>query len=797
VSDDKLAIFTICSNNYMPMARLLLATARAHCPQADLFICLADHTIAWDGLYDEGCASIVPLEDLPILDLPGFTFRYDVMELNTAAKPFMFLHLMEDRGYTRVLYFDPDIEIHAPLDAILRPLEEGASLALTPHLLQPLEAEDEPNDLSIMRSGVFNLGFLGASNNSETLDILHWWARRLTYECINDQPSGLFVDQKFIDLAPGFLDRIAILRDPGLNVAYWNMTQRALDHDGESYRVDGERPLVFFHFSGFDPRKPDRLSKHTHRFNRNMDEALARITGDYAARLLSNGFGTIPRATYAYGHFASGTPIPDVVRRMFRESYPAWPGNPFETFESHLHQPWTGADMLSTAGVITNFIAYLHRTSAYLGACMDIGSEHGQNLLIDWFLKHAARELGLDERIIYPVSQRKGAAVSPSGRHLTPAPSDVDISVIGYLSTSSGVGEVGRANLRALAEAGVRADGFDVSLGVVSDRSDNSVSQYLSNAPRGRARFFNINADQLPLVRAHMGKLLEVPAYTIANPAWELADFPEPWLAAFDDVDEIWAQSRFIQLMLARKLNKPVIHIPVPLQAPEPAPLRRRDFALPDHRFLFFFAFDFLSFVERKNPLGAIAAFRRAFPRTSCGNRDTHSPALVIKTINGAHAPAALRNLCDEIEEDPDIFLMNRVLPRAEIAALIARCDAVLSLHRAEGFGLLVAEAMLLDRPVIATDYASTTEMVTPATGFPVDFRLVPVPAGAYPFADGQVWADPDLDHAAWLMARLAADPASAAATTKAARVHIERNYNPARVAGLQLKRLRELNLIR
>jgi len=790
VTSQTTAIFTICSNNYMPMARAFLATVKREHPEADLFVCLADRVLPMAGLYGED-AEIVPLDRLSIPDLPGFTFRYDVMELNTAAKPFMFTYLMLERGYGRVLYFDPDIEVFAKLTAILEPLAAGAAFALTPHVLHPAEETEEPDDLSFLRAGTYNLGFLGASNTPEALGVLGWWSRRLLYQCINDQSSGLFVDQKFMDLVPGFVSSVAILRDSTLNAAYWNLTQRVLAQDGDSWTVDG-RPLVFFHYSGFDPRVPTRLSKHTRRFDGALDPALAALLAGYSARLLALGHGSVPRGTYAYGRFASGTPIPDVVRRMFRERHPAWPFDPFETFEAQLHRPSAAAQSNSSSVVVTNFHAYVHATSPYLRSCMDITTALGQHMLVDWVLKHAARDLGLDSRLVEPTAMRFGDRLPPTPSPQIEPDGGIDVSVIGYLSTTSGVGEVGRANILALAAEGLRVDGCDVSLGVVSDRSDTSVAGFLTERPAGRVRLFNINADQLPLVIDHMRPLLQSPAYTLVNPAWELSDFPDAWLPAFDEMDEVWAQSRYIQLMLARKLHKPVLYMPVALNRPPVAPLRRDAFALPRHRFLFFFAFDFLSFIERKNPSGVIEAFRRAKAR----NGGKSPPGLVIKAMNGALAPDALQLLREEIDGDPDIILVERTLTRPEVGALISLCDAVVSLHRAEGFGLLVAEAMLLGRPVIATDYAATTEMVTPETGFPVDYRLIPVAHGAYPYGAGQVWADPDVEHAAWLMARLAAEPGLAAPIVEAASAHIHRNYNPGHVARRQRARLRELGLV-
>ena len=134
------------------------------------------------------------MEDLPIPNIRAFLFRYDVMEVNTAVKPFMFQHLI-GLGHADVIYFDPDIQLFAPLDGVLAHLHEGASFTLTPHLCHPAEDEDFPDDLGVMRAGVYNLGFLGVHACEESERILAWWARRLEYYCLSEQTAGIFVDQ--------------------------------------------------------------------------------------------------------------------------------------------------------------------------------------------------------------------------------------------------------------------------------------------------------------------------------------------------------------------------------------------------------------------------------------------------------------------------------------------------------------------------------------------------------------------------------------------------------------------------
>lgn len=811
-AEGRTAFFTICSNNYMPYAKVLGATVRQHHPGASFFVCLADEPIEWPGLYD-GDMLVVPARDIGVPDYVSFAFRYDILELNTALKPFMFLHLMGDRSgvlgearpgepesgepqngpqpFDRVIYLDPDIALFAPLDGVMDALRDGASFVLTPHLRAPAEGDAEPDDLGIMRAGAYNLGFLAAARGPETARVLRWWARRLRLHCVNQQSDGLFVDQKFMDLVPGFAANARISHDPALNVAYWNLAQvglRDAGDAGEGWTADG-RPLGFFHFSGFDAHRPDRLSKFTRHFQADPPPPLRRLLAWYADRLLAAGYGTVPAATYAYAAFRSGTPIPAQVRRMFRDETPDWPGDPFETYEAYLHLPAPGASRASSTAVVTRLMRFLWGLYPALHTKLDPArAEHAEEL-VRWYLDHPRRAFGFDARLIEPVAARAGRR-PPARRAPAAAPERAEASVVGYLRAASGTGEVGRRTLRALAAAGSRVEGVDVALNVRSARDDRGCEGLLVERGTGRVQVFaNVNADQLPLVQEHLRDRLRPDAYRVAMPAWELEEFPDAWLPAFEGVDEVWAQSAWVQAGLARKLNKPVLRMPVDLTLDPVRPVGRAEYGLPEGRFLFFFAFDALSYPERKNPGGVLEAFRRL--RRALPGR----AGLVLKAMNGTARPDLIGALRDEAAGEPDVVWLDASLARAEALGLLAACDATVSLHRAEGLGLLVAEAMALGLPVVATDYSATTELVRPDTGYPVGFRSVPVPPGAYPMGEGQRWADPDLDHAAWLMRRVLLDPADAAARAAAARRRLHAEYGPEAVAARLRARLAELGL--
>ena len=518
-SHGRTAIFTISSNNYMPYSCTLIDTSYAVHPEADHFLCLADKIVPIQNFYPNHC-TIVETRKLNIPDFYGFAFRYDIMEFNTAAKPFMFLYLFQ-LGYENVIYFDPDIKVYLPIKPVFDALDNGASVVLTPHLTMPAETDTTPNDLTIMQAGIYNLGFVAFRRQNEVEEVLRWWARRLRFQCINAQAQGVFVDQKFVDLVPGFLDEVAILRTPTLNVAYWNLMQRELKQGHDQWFVDSQ-PLIFFHFSGYDPRNSQRLSKYTCFFSSDNSPALQSLLEDYQSDLFERGLDQTPRAIFAYDRFASGAKIPTLARHVFRENYLAWEGNPFETFQEHLEQAAIGIPLGSNGSTCTNLMLGFWKSSSELQNTYNAHAPDGVADLVRWFIRNSHLSK-FDPRLMTRSLEELENSSRHQRRRVSPrvADDDPDISVIGYITTNSGVGEAGRRTISALAAGARSVEGVDVSLNVVSSRDDRSCESFLREKALGRIQIFNINADQLPVVQDQMSGLLQRNAYRIAIPFWE------------------------------------------------------------------------------------------------------------------------------------------------------------------------------------------------------------------------------------------------------------------------------------
>lgn len=327
-------IFTIVSRNYAAQAATLMESLAAAEPRVRRVV------VATDGPIPalERLAEVI---DAAAVGAPfaAMSVYYDALELNTAVKPYVFGHLMAQPGVGSVAYLDPDIYVFRPLDAVRAGLAE-AQLMLTPHTLRPLLGDANPNDRDLLRAGVYNLGFCAARNEPKVHDLMAWWADRCRFDCRVDLAGGLFTDQKWMDLSPGFVDSLSVHRRPDLNLAYWNLEGRKLERARDGWRIDGE-PLGFFHFSGFDPHRPRILSKHQNRVSVTPGSPLADLLADFAQAMIRNGHAETSAVPYAHNRFASGRPVSALMRR--RALRAARAGEAFATGLSDETEAWFDA----------------------------------------------------------------------------------------------------------------------------------------------------------------------------------------------------------------------------------------------------------------------------------------------------------------------------------------------------------------------------------------------------------------------------------------------------------------------
>ena len=364
------------------------------------------------------------------------------------------------------------------------------------------------------------------------------------------------------------------------------------------------------------------------------------------------------------------------------------------------------------------------------------------------------------------------------------------VNVFAYARGQSGLGESARLYVRALLGEGYPVAVHNIDIDIPHGMDDTSLDEHIgTDTPHGINLVF-VNPDYLDDAIANIGHERLVGRYTMACWFWELEKFPEEWLPALKIVDEIMVSSSFIGEAIKPVTDKPILHVPLPVDEVDDSGLMRADFGLDDGVFIFLNSFDFNSFLTRKNPSAVIDAFRRAF---ADGRADVR---LLIKSSNGHRHPDKLRALLNAAAGDQRILIRDEVIDRSDVQALQRCADAYVSLHRAEGFGLGLAECMRQGKPVIATAWSGNMEFMTPENSCLVDYRLVPVGEGEYLHYAGQRWAEPDVDHAATYMRRLADDREFATRIGVQAAFDIRDKLSPHTAAQRIISRLEALTLL-
>jgi len=324
---------TIISPNYLAFARTLADSYLAQHPEQSFYVLIvADLSDATP--FAEYSFKPVMLDELGIPNLRDVAMRYDILELNTNVKPTFLKHLLSKYGLDEVVYLDPDICVYAPLDPVFGPLEAGASAVLTPHITTPVFDGKSPSEQKLLYDGTYNLGFIAVGNSEESKLLLDWWERRCLDLGYSEGRSGLFVDQRWMNLAPGLFASVAIQRDAGCNMAYWNLHERALD--GKTVKSpNGDVPLRFFHFSGIVVNDAEMLSKHTDRFTLASRPDLQALFAEYKSAVLANKSAAAEALPYGFDRLSDGTTVTRLARRIYAEHHAQFgEADPFEASET-------------------------------------------------------------------------------------------------------------------------------------------------------------------------------------------------------------------------------------------------------------------------------------------------------------------------------------------------------------------------------------------------------------------------------------------------------------------------------
>lgn len=302
--------FTICSNNYLGSAKVLVDSFKQFHPDFEVFIGLVDtlsNQVDYPGL---GCTVLLPAE-IAMPDARELSQKFNIIELSTTAKPYYFQHFFFKLGATQAIYLDPDIEVFAPLAAVQHGLN-SAMITLTPHMLTPVDDEFWPNDKHILPTGIFNLGFVGLAQHPQLAFFLDWWADRCLKYGYRNASEGMFYDQIWMNYVPTFFESYHIIRDPGYNVANWNLHERTLTRDDAGkWWVNKTAELAFFHFSHYNIKAPDVISSYHNRFTFQNRPDLLPLFTEYRNRVVGNRGEFLKTLAPYYGELHRQAQKPD------------------------------------------------------------------------------------------------------------------------------------------------------------------------------------------------------------------------------------------------------------------------------------------------------------------------------------------------------------------------------------------------------------------------------------------------------------------------------------------------------
>lgn len=776
---------TIVTFNDLPFAQVLADSLRRHHPDAELGVLILDPL---RRAFEPGPGiSVLAPDSVGPHEIGRLIARLGYLGAAVVLRPRLIDTLLEN-GALGVVSLVPWLEVHAGLDPLIDLLDQR-SPTLTLRAPEGLPPEDglRPHVLDVLDAGWLSPAVVAVRADSR--DFTRWWARELAqraqaapdtwrrraYVSESALPAGL-------EKAPEHFPMAGLMGDAGWAVSAWNIHVRPLTRQ-DGFVFAGASPLRLFDFTGFRPDRPhllvpverdEAVGADVARVRPADHSVLSELCRAYAKRLLTAGWtapeglpvdpptlpdGVVYDELMARLHelaAAEGETVRDLEDAKAAQAFVAWLGGPAKE----------GAD----AG-ITRYLHALHGSRTDLRrAFPDLDGPDGDAFAL-WAWEHGRADLDLPRALLPP----RPDAAAPIVR------------VVGHMRDGLGLGHAARLYVRALTAAGVNVATRTVALGSGSASQDASKFQVdfedLDAGGEPTIDLVCVNADLMASLADRGSVDVLGGGRTIAVWGWEVDVLPADWLAGFELIDELWVYSRFAAAILAQVSPVPVVPIPPPVALAE----AEGSVPLPDG-FTFLFMFDYLSTVARKNPAGLIEAFIRAFA-------PQEGPQLVLKTFNQALRPEHHEVLCEQAHDRPDILFLDGYLSEPDKKALLGRADCYVSLHRSEGFGLTLAESMLLGKPVIATAYSGNLDYMTVGNSYLVDWRPTRVGPGVEVYPESGTWAEPDIDHAAALMRRVWERQDEARGKGERARQDIAAHLSPAAAGARALARLRRLGI--
>jgi glycosyltransferase involved in cell wall biosynthesis len=788
-------LVTIATMSSLPRAKALAASLARHQPDWPLSVMLIgrERAIA-EAARRESALAVASVADLLDVDVETLLARHDEADLVVLLMPHLLLRHAERTG---------EPVLHLPSSAwLLGDLEPfAAALAERGVLLVPRVDADVPEDglqpsrADLERAGRIDDTVMAVDGGERSRAFLRWWAAHVEASLgsldalrVGERPEDRPWLARFLELAPARFST-ALLDDAGCDLSLWNLERHTLQQGPAGVTVDGARPLRLLNLPGFDPERPHRLAANASRARVSRSPVLRALSERYARELLAAGWSDVEHRNEVGRRLAGGLVYDDGLRAIYARALALGDGVEvlFGEQGSRAFLDWLdGPAPRGSAHGINRYVFYRvsRERPDVLRAYPDLDGEDARGY-VEWCWAFGRHELGIPERFMPP----RGGASAPVARAAAPAPpapaataspaaapparsaqsapaeaapvdpspapaADADglaVRLTGYLGHTLGLGAAARGYVQALGAADVPVSTVSVPLHhlelpvKLEDAYGRHGFEDLVRHGRHGFEIVAVNADELPGFVERLGEdYFEGPRIGIWG--WETNSIPPRWQRAFALVQEIWVYSRFMAENIGAVAPVPVVALPPPVQRPDAAaePLR---LGVPDG-FLFLFVFDYLSTIQRKNPVGLIEAFKRAFA-------PGEGPRLLIKTINGPLRPLSEEEVLWAADGREDIHVVDRSLSGEELAGVMAACDCYVSLHRAEGFGLTLAEAMAIGKPTIATRYSGNVDFMDDENSYLVDYAIGRVGPECEIYPPEGEWADPSVEHAAELMRRV------------------------------------------
>jgi len=362
------------------------------------------------------------------------------------------------------------------------------------------------------------------------------------------------------------------------------------------------------------------------------------------------------------------------------------------------------------------------------------------------------------------------------------------INLIGNIKADTGIGQSTRLVADILTNSGIEYSAYNYFQLPGGSMTDTTYDYKISGELPYNINLIHVNASEFTVAYMQLGKKVWDSHYNIAFWLWELEEFPDEWVGCIELVDEIWTPAEFVSESIRKKTNKPVITVPYSVKAPSDPRYDRKHFELPEDKFLFFMMYNSCSIMERKNPIGILEAFKKAF------DKDNRSVGLVIK-INEMEDSSEIDRIKDFFDGYTNIYFITTNMSKVEVNSLVKAVDVLVSLHRAEGFGLGMAEAMLVGTPTIATNWSANTEFMNSDVACMVDYELIEIKEDYGLFKKGYRWADADINQASEYMKKLYQDKDFAMNMAEKAKKFIEEKLSMESAVKLVKDRVEQIYL--